>query len=236
MDPLAELALRYPDVTLVLAHAGIAGQGMFASRLAGHQSVLYDTSAFSAVDVVELFARVPAERIVFASDSPYGHPFPALYTALRAATRAGVDAAGRELIAGGTMRAVLERRPLPEPTAPRLEQVRPVNGRLQRVGGYLMMAMGAATTATPPDLSRAQEGIELARYVCRDPEPGDAGPALERIDAALAAAQSALMGGAEQETAAIALAIAAAAIAATEPPGGQAAEDDVRDQRAVASA
>ena len=236
MDPLAELALRYPDVTLVLAHAGIAGQGMFASRLAGHQSVLYDTSAFSAVDVVELFARVSAERIVFASDSPYGHPFPALYTALRAATRAGVDAAGRELIAGGTMRAVLERRPLPEPTAPRLEQVRPVNGRLQRVGGYLMMAMGAALTATPPDLSRAQEGIELARYVCRDPEPGDAGPALERIDAALAAAQSALMGGAEQEAAAVALAIAAAAIAATEPPGGQAAEDDVRDQRAVASA
>ena len=74
MDPLAELALRFPDVTLVLAHAGIAGQGMFASKLAEHPSVLYATSAFSAFDVVELFARVPAERIVFASDSPYGPP------------------------------------------------------------------------------------------------------------------------------------------------------------------
>lgn len=160
----------------------------------------------------------------------------ALYTALRAAARAGVDAAGREMIAGGTMSAVLERRSLPEPTAPRLEQVRPVNGRLQRVGGYLMMAMGAAVSATPPDLSRAREGIDLARYACRDPAPGDAGPALERIDAALAAAQGALAGGAEHDTTAIALAFAAATIAATEPPSGQDAEDAAPQQRAVASA
>src|SRR4029078_5795552 len=88
MDPLAELALRFPEVTLVLAHAGIAGQGMFASKLADHPSVLYDTSAFAAIDVVELFARVPAERIVFASDSPYGQPLPDLYLAMRAAARA----------------------------------------------------------------------------------------------------------------------------------------------------
>ena len=94
MDPLAELALRFPDVTLVLAHAGIAGQGMFASKLADHPSVLYDTCAFSAFDLLELFARVPAERIVFGSDSPYGHPLPDLYLAMRAAARAGVDARG----------------------------------------------------------------------------------------------------------------------------------------------
>ena len=67
--------------------------------LAEHPSVLYDTSAFSAIDVVELFARVPAERIVFASDSPYGHPLPDLYLAMRAAARAGVDAQGRAMIA-----------------------------------------------------------------------------------------------------------------------------------------
>ena len=36
MDPLADLALRFPDVVLVLAHAAIADQGMFASRLADH--------------------------------------------------------------------------------------------------------------------------------------------------------------------------------------------------------
>ena len=74
MDPLATLALRFPEVPLVLAHAAVADQGMFASRLAGHPRVLYDTACMSPGDVVELFARVPAERIVFASDVPYGRP------------------------------------------------------------------------------------------------------------------------------------------------------------------
>jgi len=218
MDPLAELALRFPEVSLVLAHAGIAGQGMFASKLADHPAVLYDTSAFAAIDVVELFARVPAERIIFASDSPYGQPLPDLYLAMRAAARAGVDADGRAMIAGGTMAAVLAGEPLPPATEPRLEEVRHVNGRLLRISGYLMMAYGAAMTADPPDVTRAHEGVALARYACRDPDPGDAGYAISRIDDALAAAEEILASGdSELATAAISLAVAAAAVAATEP-------------------
>ena len=220
MDPLADLALRFPEVPLVLAHAGIAGQGMFASKLADHPAVLYDTSAFAAIDVVELFARVPAERIVFASDSPYGHPLPDLYLAMRAAARAGVDGDGRAMIAGGTMAAVLDGEPLPPTSEPRLEQVRPVNGRLLRISGYLMMAYGAAMTADPPDVTRAREGVALARYACRDPDPGDAGYAISRIDAALATAEEILATGeSELATSAISLAVAAAAIAATEQVG-----------------
>ena len=218
MDALAELALRFPEVPLILAHAGIAGQGMFASKLAEHPTVLYDTSAFAAVDVLELFARVPAERIVFASDSPYGQPLPDLYLAMRAAARAGVDAPGRAMIAGGTMAAVLDRRPLPDAGKPRLDQVRPVSGRLLRISGYLMMAYGGALTASPPDLSRASEGVALARYACRDPDPGAVGDAIARVDDALAAAERILVtGDPEQAAAAIALAVAAAAVAATEP-------------------
>jgi hypothetical protein len=218
MDSLADLALRYPDVTLVLAHAAIAGQGMFATKLAEHPSVLYDTSAFLANDVLELFARVPAERIVFASDSPYGQPLPDLYLAMRAAARAGVDAAGRAMIAGGTMAAALEGQPLPPARKPRLEQVRPANGRLLRVSGYLMMAFGAALTASPPDVAKAEEGVALARCACRDPEPGAAGPALRRIDDALAAAEHVLAeDDGERQDLAILLAVAAATVAGTEP-------------------
>src|SRR4029079_11729148 len=66
MDALADLASRFPDVTLVLAHTAMADQGMFAHRLAEHPNVLYDTSCFSPLEVVELFARVPPERVVFA--------------------------------------------------------------------------------------------------------------------------------------------------------------------------
>lgn len=92
MDSLAELALSYPEVPLVLAHAAIADQGMFAARLAEHPSVVYDTSCFSGLDVVELFARVPAERIVFGSDVPYGRPVGGLFLALRPAVYAARSA------------------------------------------------------------------------------------------------------------------------------------------------
>ena len=67
----------------------------------------------------------------------------------------------------------------------------------------------------------AHEGVALARYACRDPDPGDAGPAIRRIDDALAAAERILAtGDREQAAAAIAVAVAAATVAATEPVTG----------------
>jgi hypothetical protein len=60
-------------------------------------------------------------------------------------------------------------------------------------------------------------GIALARGVCRDPDPGAVGPALQRIDAALAAAEQLVDAGGEQASLAIGLIMAAGAIAATEP-------------------
>ena len=115
MDPLADLALRYPDVVLVLAHAAIADQGMFASTLRDHPNVVYDTSTFSVFDQLELFARVPAERIVFASDVPYGRPIGALHTVLRIAAYAGLDDRERTALVGATMIDILEGRPLQSP-------------------------------------------------------------------------------------------------------------------------
>ena len=116
MDPLADLALRYPDVPLVLAHAAIADQGMFASRLADHPNVVYDTSTFSVFDQIELFARVPAERIVFASDVPYGRPLGAMHAVLRIAAYAGLNDDERRSLVGRTMTDILERRPLAAPS------------------------------------------------------------------------------------------------------------------------
>jgi hypothetical protein len=218
MDPLAGLALRYPEVTLVLAHAAIADQGMFASRLRDHPAVFYDTSCFSPLDVVELFARVPAERIVFGSDVPYGRPAGGLYLAMRVAAYAGLGADDRALVAGGSMRTVLERAPLVPATAPRVRQVRLTSGRLTRVSGYLLMAFAAAVGAgPPPDVRRGLEPIALARAACRDPDAGSIGPALERIDAALAAAEQLIQADPDKAFLAFGLVMAASAIAATEP-------------------
>ncbi|MGI8572031.1 MAG: amidohydrolase family protein [Solirubrobacteraceae bacterium] len=218
MDALAELALRYPEVPLVLAHAAIADQGMFATRLAEHPAVVYDTSCFSGLDVVELFARVPAERIVFGSDPPYGRPIGGLFQTMRAAAYAGLDASERGSVAGGTVTALLEGGTLPPISPPRIPQVRPVSGRLARVGAYLMMGFSAVMSGgRPPDTTRALPGIALARAAARDPDPGVVGPALERIDSLLAAAERLIGEGGEPAFLAFGLVMAASAITATEP-------------------
>ena len=225
MDALADQALRFPEVPLILAHAGIADQGMFATRLADHPAVVYDTSTFSAMDVLELFARVPAERIVFASDIPYGRTRTGLYLLLRVAAYAGLDEATCALILGGTMAALVEGRPPAPPQPPRLPEERPVNGRLARVSAYLASAMGAALGGGPPaDLARGAQGISLARAVCRDPAPGDAGEALARIDALLEAAQRMIAGADADDDVipTIGLIGVAGVIAATEPVGATA--------------
>jgi hypothetical protein len=182
MRPLADLALRYPEVTLVLAHTALADQGMFASVLRDHPRVLYDTSCFAPADLVELFALVPAERIVFASDIPYGRTVRGLYAAMRTAAYAGLDEEDRALLAGGTMAAALDGT-LPEARPPRLSTQRTVDGTLQRIVAYLMMGFGAAVSGGERrDVRRAIEPLALARCVCRDPAPGPIEPVLSRID------------------------------------------------------
>ena len=219
MDALADVALRHPEVTLVLAHAAIAGQGMFAERLAEHPAVLYDTSCFSTLDVVELFARVPAERVVFASDVPYGRPVGGLFAALRVAQLAGLDEDDRRLLVGGTMAAVLAGAPLPVPTPPRLAAVRPAGGPLMRVAAYLLMGFGAVLSGGPGrmDPSPMAPFVALARCVARDPAPGPAGPALERIDRTLIAVEHFLEHPPAEPRAAVGLVHSCVAVAITEP-------------------
>ena len=217
MAALVDLALEFPEVPLVLAHAGIADQGVFATGFADHPCALYDTSCFGPQDVVELFARVPAERIVFASDIPYGRPTGALFLAMRAAAYAGLDEAERALVAGGTMAAVLEGDGPPAAQPPRLPRVRPASGSLTRVAGYLLMGFGAVISSPPPVPARALPWIALARAVCRDPDPGVAGPALELIDDLIGTAERLIEAQDENEMLAIGHVHAAATIAATEP-------------------
>ena len=218
MDALADVALRHPEVPIVLAHAGAAGQGMFASRLRDHPAALYDTSCFSPFDVVELYARVPAERIVFASDAPYGRTTSGLFMALRVAEVAGLGDEDRRRLVGGTMQSVLDGAELPAATAPRLAERRAVDGRLLRASAYLSMAFGSLVGGAPGsmDPSRALPGIALARCVCRDPDPGDAGAALARIDALLDAAEQLAPSAGPGSRDTIGLLHAAAVIAATE--------------------
>jgi predicted TIM-barrel fold metal-dependent hydrolase len=182
---LAELALRHPEVVLILAHGAICDQGILTSMLAEHPGVLYDISCFFALDVVELLARAPAERIVFASDPPYGLPQSTLYMALRLAAHAGLDERATRGLLGETVAGLFDGRGLPPVTAPRRGPEITLSGRLARVYNYGSLVGPALFGGA---VEQAQAMLDMALAACRDPEPGAVGEALEVIGGALGAA------------------------------------------------
>jgi hypothetical protein len=213
-DGLADLAWRHPDVVLILAHGAICDQGILTSRLADHPGVLYDTSCFFPVDLIELLARVPAERVVFASDPPYGLTASGLYLALRVSAHAGLDEQTTRGILGETMASLVDHKELPPVSPPRGKEQIAMSGRLARVYGYASLA-GPALFAGAVDQAKGM--LELAIAACRDPRPGAVGDAQEQIGATLIAARALLdVEGAERP--AIDLLFRAVARAATEEP------------------
>jgi predicted TIM-barrel fold metal-dependent hydrolase len=213
-EGLVELALRHPDVVLILAHGAICDQGILTARLADHPGVLYDISCFFPLDVLELLARAPVERIVFASDPPYGAPASALYLALRVARHAGLEETATRALLGETMAGLLDGRGLPARSPPRRGSSITLSGRLARVYGYASL-VGPALFAGVPEQARAT--LDMAIAACRDPEPGAVGEALSVIGAALSAA-GALLESKEGVRPAIDLSYRAIVRAATELP------------------
>ncbi len=184
-DGLVELALRHPGAVLILAHGAICDQGILTTRLADHPGVLYDISCFFPLDVVELFARAPAERIVFASDPPYGMPATTLYMALRVAHQAGLDETALRGMLGATMAGLLDRGELPPARPPRRGAQITLSGRLARVYGYASLVGPALFSGV---VDQAQAMLEMALAACRDPRPDGVAEALETIGSALSCA------------------------------------------------
>jgi len=213
-DGLADVALRHPGAVLILAHGAICDQGILTTRLAEHPGVLYDISCFFPVDVIELFARVPAERIVFASDPPYGLPASTLYLALRVAQQAGLDQRTTSLMLGGTMALLVDGGELPVTTAARRRDEITLSGRLARVYGYSSLVGPALFTGA---IEQGKAMLDMAIAACRDPQPGSVGEVMEMAGNALTAAH-ALIESPETLRAAFDLIYRTNALLATEIP------------------
>jgi uncharacterized protein len=181
---LVEVTARHPDVRLILAHLGITDQAIIADGLRDYPSVVYDSSWMNAFEIMTLLARIPAERIVFGSDPPYGRTFNGLYLLLRSLRCLGVSEATVAEVLGGSVRRMLAGEPLVaagDPVAPR--ELR-LDGRLLRIHTYCMMTLAAMIGGSP---ERAAGFTRLARGVTRDPDPGPLGAFFTRIGAALEA-------------------------------------------------
>jgi uncharacterized protein len=144
LPPIAEglgrLVERYPEATLIIAHAGIADLAGLADCMRGRRGVLFDTSTWSPVDLLDFFRQVPPEQVVYASDYPYGQQPSSLLIAIKTARRAGLDEAQVRAMLGGTGNALADGHALPSPTRPVGPDDLHQPLQLARIHQYLSMA------------------------------------------------------------------------------------------------
>jgi predicted TIM-barrel fold metal-dependent hydrolase len=146
---LAALVERYPEAQLIIAHAGIADMAHLAEAMAGRKGVVFDTSTWSPIDLLDFYRQVPPEQVVYASDYPYGQYTSSLYIALRTAILAGYDETHLRLMLGGTAGRIADGLELPEPTTPRGPDSYRQPMQLARIHQYLSMATPLLWTSQP---------------------------------------------------------------------------------------
>jgi predicted TIM-barrel fold metal-dependent hydrolase len=186
-DHLARLVDHYPQVQLIIAHAGIADLAGLAGRFAGKAGVFFDTSVWSPVDLLSFFHLVSPEQVLYASDYPYARPPSSVLNAIRTAKVAGFD---NEQVRGmfwGNAARIASGDPPLEPTKPTGNGTFTQPMTLARIHQYLSMAtpllwmnqadsigiIGLALNACderdgyPEDLDRIRELLTTARDLWR---------------------------------------------------------------------
>ena len=139
-DELARLVERSEGLRLIIAHAGIADMARLAGRFGGVEGVYFDTSVWSAVDLLDLMRQVAPEQIVFATDYPYGRLPSALLLALRSARLAGLDEAQVRGVLGETALGIARGEPTPALSAPRGGSALAQPLTFARIHQYISMA------------------------------------------------------------------------------------------------
>jgi uncharacterized protein len=167
LPPIAEhleaLVRRCEGVRLIVAHAGIADMAGLAGRLGGIPGVFFDTSVWSALDLLDLFRQVPPEQVVYASDYPYGRQPNSLLLAIRAARLAGFDDRQLRDMLGETARRIVDDEPLPELTEPRgaTALVQPLT--FARIHQYISMAVPMLWLRQPDGIGALGLAVNASR-------------------------------------------------------------------------
>jgi uncharacterized protein len=139
-DHLRRLHDAYPESKLIIAHAGIADLAALSDCFGGRSGVYFDTSVWSAIDLLDIFSRVAPEQILYASDFPYGQQPGSLLLAVRTARLAGLDDDQvRNVLGASALRIAAGEPPLPLSEPMRVERLdQPL--AFARIHHYLAMA------------------------------------------------------------------------------------------------
>ncbi len=104
----ADLCDRVDGLRLILAHAAISDLSWLGPAAEDHPGLYFDTAWWDVTDLLALCAWVPPGRILYASDTPYGHPMLAFILTMRVAASARYSAAQLGALFGGTLWRLLD--------------------------------------------------------------------------------------------------------------------------------
>ena len=148
-DHLARLHDRYPEASLIIAHAGIADMAGLAGHMAGRSGVFFDTSVWSPVDLLDFFRQVPPEQVLYASDYPYGQQPSSLLLFLQSVRAAGLVEEQVRAMLWDNAERIVRGEPPAEPSVPQGANVFTQTMTLARVHQYLSMATPLLWTRQP---------------------------------------------------------------------------------------
>ena len=181
-DHLHRLIDAHPQAQLIIAHAGIADLAALANHFSGKAGVFFDTSVWSAIDLLDFHHQVPPEQVLFASDYPYGRQPSSLLIALRTAVQAGLNEEDiRNMLAGNANRIANGEPPL-EPSTPRGNGTFTQPMAFARIHQYLSMATPLLWTRQPDTIGV----LGLALNACdeRNGHPGQIEQIRELVETA----------------------------------------------------
>jgi len=143
LPPIADALARLMDAyepQLIVAHAGIADLAALARHFSGRPGVFFDTSVWSALDILDLYRLVAPEQVLYASDYPYGQQPASLLIALRTAGMAGLDDRQLRAMLGGSATRIANAEPGLPLSAPRGPADISTPITFARIHQYLSMA------------------------------------------------------------------------------------------------
>ncbi|HEX3316406.1 MAG TPA: amidohydrolase family protein [Solirubrobacteraceae bacterium] len=156
-----ELCQRHPGARIILAHAGICDLSWIWAAADELPNLFFDTSWWSAADLLALFTLVPPGQILWASDAPYGTPMIGACLGLRCAQQVGVRGDLLRAVAGGTIAALLDREDPPDLGPPVGTACIDGDVLLARVEIFLVTALGRMLIGAD-----GRESLALARLAC----------------------------------------------------------------------
>jgi predicted TIM-barrel fold metal-dependent hydrolase len=139
-DHLSRLVDAYPEAQLIIAHGGIADLAALSEAFGGRAGVFFDTSVWSAIDLLDMFQRVSPEQVLYASDYPYGQQPSSLFISLRTARLAGLSEQQVLDMLGRSATRIADGDPPLAPTKPNGRRVLEQPITLARIHHYLTMA------------------------------------------------------------------------------------------------